>query len=90
MATVCVFVFCPIGRVFHITTVKAVHPLTFRSMPASGWPGPRLPASASRTQPSFPELRPSQSIESALLKSLLPTFFERRKFWNVWRRVPVQ
>jgi hypothetical protein len=56
MATVCVSVFCPIGRVFNIITVKAVHPLIVLPVPASGWFGSRIPASAPRTQPSFPEL----------------------------------
>ena len=56
--------FRPIGRVFHITAVKAVHPLTILSLPASGWPGPRPPASASRTQPSLQDLTPPQSIEA--------------------------
>jgi hypothetical protein len=45
--------FRPIGRVFQITSVKAVHPLTILSLPASGWPRPRIPASRSFARPSF-------------------------------------
>ena len=79
MTTVCGSIFCPFGRVFHITTVKVVHPLTIRSLPASGWPGPRLPDSVSRTQPSFRELTPPQSIKACHQTSFLPAFFERLK-----------
>lgn len=79
MATVCVFIFCPIGRVFHNTTVKAVHPLTIPSLPASGWPGPRFPASAARIQPSFRELTPPQLSEAFQQSSFIPAFFERLK-----------
>ena len=79
MATVCVSIIRPIGRLFHITTVKAVHPLTFLSLPASDWAGPRLPASASRIQPPFRELTSSQSIKACHQTSFLPAFFERLK-----------
>ena len=71
--------FRPIGRVFQITVVKAVHLLTILSLPASGWPGPRIPASASRTQPSFRELTSPQSSKASHQTSFLPTFFERLK-----------
>lgn len=85
MATVWVSTFRPIGRVFHITSVKVVHPLTILSLPASGWPGPRIPASASRTQASFQDLTPPQSIEACHQTSCLPTFIERLKLsWTVF------
>lgn len=71
--------FRPIGRVFHNTTVKAVPPLTILSLPALGWPVPGVPASARRTQPSFRDLTPLQSIEAYYQTSFLPAFFERLK-----------
>ena len=77
MATVWVSTFRPIGRVFRITAVKAVHLLTIPSLPASGRPGPRIPASASGIQSSFRELTSPQSSEAFHQTSFLPTFFER-------------
>jgi hypothetical protein len=71
--------FRPIGRVFQITAVKIVHLLTILSVPASGWPGPGLPASASGIQSSFRQLTSPQSSEAFHQTSFLPTYFERWK-----------
>ena len=79
MSTVRVSTIRLIGRVFRITAVKAVHLLTFPSVPAASLSGSRIPASASGIQPSFRELTSLQSIEAFHEKSFLPTFFERLK-----------
>jgi len=79
MATVCVSACRPVGRVFSNTAVKAVHLLTFPSVPAASLSGSRIPASASGIQPSFRELTSPQSSEAFYQKSFLPTFFERLK-----------
>jgi hypothetical protein len=77
MATIGVSSFRPIGRVFRITAVKAVHPLTIPSVPASSLSGSRIPASASGIQSSFREFTSPQSDlpQSGCLvpRSLLPS-----------------